>query len=232
MRTSKAGEELALLTCKIWNDASASEVEGTPSGKPNFTIPLYLRGDILKPALQMDKQLFIVTESVLNVSKELGIKLKIEVPKLFGKGPASYSGATRTIVVENPLMATVLFSVTTSGAFQIKSSTDNAESSKKAIQLGASVTKSSSTLPQKGSSIGRTIQLLPQEKTSFVVVFTPKRDMRDALLTMASVEASKERTSDGLLTISFSTGQRIEVPMTAILSTPFISGYIEQSYMF
>lgn len=224
-RTSQAGEELALLSCKIWNNFSTFEEDENPSGKPDFSLPLYLRGDILNPSLRLDKNIFTVTDSVLRVSHELGVKLKIEVPQLFGSGLNSYTGAMRTVTIENPLMATVLFSISTSGTFQIKPSTETFESSKKTVRFEASVSsKIDATTSNKGSSIGRAVRLLPQEKTTFVIAFTPKREMRDSLLTMASVEASKERNSEGLLTITYSTGQRIEVPITATLSTPFISG--------
>jgi len=179
LRTSLVGCEKALLTCSIRNSGGdndksqlhdslaaaslMSDDSSASASKADFSLPLYVQSDITSPSVRIDKNIFYATDGDTQVSDDLGIKLKIEVPQLFSTA-AIGNGKSRTIVVENPLMSTLLFSVTTIGPFQIKSSIDTSYIDKKGTfsALASKTTSSLVSSESKGSSLGRTIQLLPQ----------------------------------------------------------------------
>jgi hypothetical protein len=75
--------------------------------------------------VKLDKHVFTATGAVTEVAEELGVKLKVQVPRLFGlDGSAEGSGNMRTITIENPLMSSLLFSVATEGPFQLRATAD------------------------------------------------------------------------------------------------------------
>ena len=75
--------------------------------------------------MKLDKHVFKATGPVTEVAEELGVKLKVQVPRLFGlDGTAEGSGNMRTITIENPLMSSLLFSVATEGPFQLRATSD------------------------------------------------------------------------------------------------------------
>jgi hypothetical protein len=60
---------------------------------------------------------------------------------------------------------------------------------------------------------------------SFVIAFSPRKDLRDSLRKTVSVTNTntKADTEEGKLIVSFSTGQSLLIPLRASIATPFLS---------
>jgi hypothetical protein len=69
-----------------------------------------------------------------------------------------------------------------------------------------------------------------QESGKFMVTFNPKRDVREKLLSSFGTEAGKPTESKGHLVFAYPTGQKLFVPVTTLISTPFVTGSAARLY--
>lgn len=216
------------------------------STSPNFVLSLLLEGSFAHPTIKIDKNIFVAEYNPTNVSPNLGIKLKLQAPILFGKESKSTvdSSSLKTLTLVNPMESSLIFSISTDGPFAIKHPFDDTAVAgvgkekdmfdiipAKNTLMSSSYNHSSSSTKlmstsssAAGRSLGKAYNLLPHASTSFAVSYTPRKELRESLMTsITSSDKSKQVEEDGNLIISYSTGQKLYIPLKASIATPFIT---------
>ena len=237
-RPSNTG--LESVTSNTNTNANATTVSNT---KTNYKISLHLRAKLVMPMIKVGQHMVTTApDTMVKVHPDQGINMFTQAPLLFARGSRPSEVCTQVVTLTNPLPTALLFSISMDGPFSIKSITDEEASGKKkkdldgssSIAAGSVVTTHTnrSSKSAAGSLAGATIQLLAQKSARYLVAFTPRRDLRNKMLHSSAKGAvgSPDVKESGSITITFSTGHSVLVPVTAALSTPFISASSPRLY--
>eukprot|EP00603_Paraphysomonas_imperforata_P012272 CAMPEP_0114456490 /NCGR_PEP_ID=MMETSP0104-20121206/3660_1 /TAXON_ID=37642 ORGANISM="Paraphysomonas imperforata, Strain PA2" /NCGR_SAMPLE_ID=MMETSP0104 /ASSEMBLY_ACC=CAM_ASM_000202 /LENGTH=2201 /DNA_ID=CAMNT_0001628979 /DNA_START=70 /DNA_END=6675 /DNA_ORIENTATION=- len=242
---SPSGGRRSSLTGDTASVNVANSVTSTKSNqKSSFSISLHLRAKLVMPMMKIGSVMVTASaERVVKVPTDQGIKLSAHAPLLFASGSRPSEVCTQVVTLTNPLPTALLFNISIDGPFSIKAITDEEASGKKvkkdgAVASGGSVAsvgtnKSAITKSVAGSLVGATIQLLAHKSSRYLIAFTPRRDLRSKMLNNDSAGGSggcPDVSESGSFTLSFSTGHQIYVPVTTVLTTPFISASSPRMY--
>ena len=90
---------------------------------------------------------------------------------------------------------------------------------------GSSVFSPNGKSGTASSTLGRIFNLLPSQSANFSIAFMPKRDFRQSLKTtlVGAGAGDKPTEAQGKMILTFSTGQCLQVPISAKVATPFIT---------
>ena len=141
---------------------------------------------------------------------------------------------SKVLNIVNPTETTLTCSVVTEGQFTLASASDDASGSKpklkSAMKKDTSLMSKTMGIPSKlettvgAESLGKTVTLTPHASTSFTVAFTPSRNMRQTVARPRDVTVGGQANEEeGNLVVTFSTGQRLYVPLLGSITTPFIA---------
>jgi hypothetical protein len=191
----------------------------------NYKLTVVLQGDLMLPALRIDQSTYTAKDDTFIIPKNDTLVFRTAAPVLYARGTKPSEVCWKEISVVNPTDATLTFSATVDGPFTIKQSGDSAGvPSTASSQMGRS-SASPLVMTSMTSTFGKTYSLLPNGSASIRVAFTPKRDLRDTFMSSQSLDEISHRKTDqfGNLVFTFSTGQSMQLPLSTIISTPFIS---------
>ena len=245
--TGGAGDTIA-SSANLTTSVSSSSV----TTKSAFNISLHLRANLMMPMIKIGQHMITAQpDRIVKVHSDQGITLTTHAPLLFAKGKRPSEVCTQVVTLTNPLPTALLFNISIDGPFSIKSITDEEASGKKkkapndpmSVMSGSGPGSATSSIHSNktgvssksmaGSLMGATIQLHAYKSARYLVAFTPRRDLRNKMLNNSAsggAGGSPDVTDSGSVTLSFSTGHQIFVPVTTLLSTPFISGSSPRMY--
>jgi len=206
-----------------------------PTVNNKFTIGMILEGDLQHPTVAIDKNTYVATDTETKADAEHGIIMKSHATLLFAKGTKPTDVCYKPITVYNPLPVALTFNMSVDGPFSMldaasagsSGATTVAASSSSSSSSASSWSSSSSSSASSANSkisLGKPVHLLPGESTSLSLAFNPHKDLRKLLLTSFAQEAGKAAEQTGALVLSYATGQRMQVPLVAKISTPFLTG--------
>ena len=219
-------------------------INSSPSVDKAYQIQLLLQGKLVFPTIVIDKHVYtaVSSETIVRM-EEGGIKFKSEANSIFGlkdnRGKRGVLGSgddikecSKIISLVNPLATMLVCSVSTEGQFALKLAADDsrpkgesAGPAKETHKALMSKSVGSVRTAVGAESLGRTITLLPRASVSFVLAFQPSRNMRETVAApKLATAASSTNEEQGQLIVSFSTGQRLFLPLLGTVATPFIVG--------
>ena len=244
--SSSAGRRPSLSGDTVTSNVNVASVSSSKSNsKSTFNISLHLRAKLVMPMLKIGNLMVTASpDRVVKVSPDQGVNLTSHAPLLFAVGSRPSEVCTQVVTLTNPLPTALLFNISIDGPFSIKSISDEEASGKKmkskdgmSMAGGSIVTmgtnKSGMSKSMAGSLVGATIQLHAHKSSRYLVAFTPRRDLRSKMMNGMAANGtggSPDVSETGSITLSFSTGHQIYVPVTTVLTTPFISASSPRMY--
>ena len=202
---SECGDHNALAICSILDTANLND-NLSMSKKEHVSaksIQLFLKSALYYPALRINDKLISTDSLEKNDDDDFKIQIIMPITVLFGSHLFA-ENHHKMVVIENPTMLPIVFNVEVDGPFQLGgiANDDNTKTSNSCFSLHA-------------------IELCPQEKKNMSLSIILNDELRNTQ--KQGVGSHEVMGGLGCLNIHFSSGHKLQIPLKATFSTPFIS---------